>query len=171
MISRAILFFGLVLASGSSVAGQHNPSADRSSQLLQVRSDLTLAGDIDLAGIADQHPQGVLYIDLRTPDEDGVIEDRDEALRLGMRYENIPVDGAQILAIQVAQLDAVLDRRGDFTHTVLRCGSGNRAGMMWGATRIDAGEKPDQVMTQLQTIVTKPAAEQALRDYAEISHR
>jgi protein tyrosine phosphatase (PTP) superfamily phosphohydrolase (DUF442 family) len=165
MIGKALLLVGYLLISASAAAQEEKSATAEQAQSLQVAADVTLNGDVNPLDVAEQFPDGVLYIDLRTPQEEGVEETRDEALRLGMRYENIPVDGPDIVASQVAELESLLKMRGHFQHTVLRCGSGNRAGMMWGATRIDAGEDPDQVMKQLQTIITKPAVEQALRSY------
>lgn len=140
-------------------------SADES-RSLQVADDVTLYGEVALADLIAQYPQGVRYIELRTEAEEGVTSTRSKALRLGMRYESIPVAGPELIDEQVAQLEALLNDGGGQQHTVLRCGSGNRAAMMWGATRIDAGEEPDQVMQQLRSMITKPAVEQALRTYA-----
>ena len=166
-----LLMFGWSGASSALAAG---PSVDADSQmqtdggqLLQVAADVTLSGDVDLMEIAQRYPDGVLYIDLRTPAEEGVADTRDEALRLGMRYEDIPVAGPVIDPDQVAKLEKLLGERSRFQHTVLRCGSGNRAGMMWGAVRIDAGDDPDAVLTHLAPIVTKPPVIEALKTYAD----
>lgn len=154
-----------------SVADSTAQSAEQAAQLLEVASDVTLSGDVDLMEFAVRYPDGVLYIDLRTPNEEGVADTRDEALRLGMRYEDIPVAGSLIDAGQVAKLSKLLDQRSHFQHTVLRCGSGNRAGMMWGAIRIDAGDDLDVVLAHLAPVVTKPPVVEALKSYAEADNR
>lgn len=165
-MSRVLLLSFLLVVSVMALAREAAVQNADSPQLLEVAADVTLNGDVSLVEVAEQYPEGVLYIDLRTPEEEGAEATRDEALRLGMRYENIPVDGPNIVAAQVVALESLLKQRSHFQHTVLRCGSGNRAAMMWGATRLDGGEAIDQVMTQLQSIITKPPVEQALRSYA-----
>lgn len=157
---------GFAGAVGAEAATADVEEVEVGEQTLQVADDVTLNGDIAIIDVAEDYPQGVLYIDFRTAGEEGVALDRDSALRLGMRYESIPVDGPQITDAAVAQLEGLLAERGRYEHTVLRCGSGNRAAMMWGATRIDAGESLDQVMEQLQPIITKDKVKQALRDFA-----
>jgi protein tyrosine phosphatase (PTP) superfamily phosphohydrolase (DUF442 family) len=140
-------------------------------QLLEVAADVTLSGDVDLMEIVHRYPDGVLYIDLRTPAEEGVAYTRDEALRLGMRYEDIPVAGPVIDAGQLAKLEKLRGERSRFQHTVLRCGSGNRAAMMWGAVRVDAGDELDTVLEDLAPIMTKPPVSEALKNYADSDNR
>jgi hypothetical protein len=65
----------------------------------------------------------------------------------------------------------LLKVRSHFQHTVLRCGSGHRAGMMWGATRIDAGDDVDAVLEKLAPIVNKAPVIAALKTYAGSDNR
>lgn len=166
MISRRAVLGLMALFSVQLSFGAGASTSSDESQPLQVADDVTLYGEVALADLVTQYPEGVRYIELRTETEEGVGATRSEALRLGMLYESIPVAGPELIDEQVVQLEALLNDGGGQRHTVLRCGSGNRAAMMWGATRINAGEEPDQVMNRLRSMITKPAVEQALRTYA-----
>lgn len=132
---------------------------------LEVAGDITLSGPPDLDELVNQYPEGVLIIDLRTAEE-GVSEARTQAEALGVRYENIPVAGPDIIPEQLETLSQLLDQRSAYQHTVVHCRSGNRAGMMWGALQIKAGAANVDVVESLSPVVTKAPVQKALLDYS-----
>ena len=108
-------------APGAEPAGVDLAKTELTEQALSVADDVSLNGNIPIMDVAEAYPQGVLYIDFRTAEEEGVALDRESALRLGMRYERIPVDGPQITNAAVQQLQVLLAERYRYQHTVLRC--------------------------------------------------
>jgi protein tyrosine phosphatase (PTP) superfamily phosphohydrolase (DUF442 family) len=162
MISTLLLLLGsgLLAADG----GDANPSFSEAT--LDVSQTVTLAGKVDLAALAAEYPQGVLLIDLRTAAEEGVAAESEQAAVQGIRYENLPVAGAQIDAAQVTALETLLSSRQDNEHVVIHCASGNRAGMLWGALQVDSGADVTAVLETLQPILNKEPAQAALLEYA-----
>lgn len=70
-----------------------------------------------------------LVISLRTESEPGMAEERALAEELGMRWENVPVAGAEgVTAENAARVDALIESAEG--PVLLHCGSGNRAGAM-----------------------------------------
>lgn len=83
-----------------------------------------------------------LVVSLRTDSEPGQAEEAAIVERLGMRFEHIPVAGADGLTLENAQrFMTVLDSRDG--PMIVHCGSGNRAGAMMAMRAWLQGETLD----------------------------
>jgi uncharacterized protein (TIGR01244 family) len=129
--------------------------------LVQVDADLLIAGELNLDALAARRAGSTTIIDLRTAEE-GVADERVAVESLGMRYVNVPVDGAEIRDDDVARLRTLLDAASG-QPVILHCASGNRAAMLWGAIQLDDGRSLDDVMSAVSEVATKPAVRDALR--------
>lgn len=130
----------------------------------QPRPGLHTGGQPTQAQLQDFAQQGVrTIIDLRGEGEDRGYDEAAEARRLGLRYEALPIQGADDLtADNAAKLKKLLDGGGD--DVLLHCASGNRVGALLalmaqqqeGATREQALELGKQAgMKSLTPAVEK----------------
>ena len=92
--------------------------------------NVTTGGQPDVAALESLADSGyAAVIDLRRPEEERGIDEQAEVERLGMSYVSIPVDGADGVTYENAELlNQIL---GETEGPVLiHCGSGNRAGAL-----------------------------------------
>lgn len=92
--------------------------------------NITTGGQPDVAALESLAESGyATVIDLRRPEEERGIAEQEEVERLGMSYVSIPVDGADGVTYENAELlNQIL---GETEGPVLiHCGSGNRAGAL-----------------------------------------
>ncbi len=158
----ALIALAVAIAAGTRAWAAEQPY---SAHILRVRAHVELAGEIDPGRLRASYPGRLLVVDLRTADE-GVADERAAAQALGIRYRNLPVDGAVIDPAALGYLEALLATRPEDEMLILHCVSGNRAAMLWAALRIDAGEGADEVLESLDSIATKAPVREAVLDYA-----
>lgn len=103
------------------------------------------SGPPTLASIAGLRARGYgMVINLRTDAEPGVAAERAAVEAAGLRYVHIPVAGFTFDLTDAAKLNAALASApaGD---VLLHCGSGARAGALWGlAQGLERGLTPEQ---------------------------
>ena len=132
----------------------------------EVGENLVLAGELDLQALRAAHDGGILVVDLRT-EKEGAPEEAAAAQALGLAYTNIPVSSAEIDASQVSALQQALDGASADDLVVVHCRSGNRAGLLWGATQLEAGVPIGEVHERVSGIVTMEPISQGLEAYAK----
>ena len=147
---------GLLAWAAMAIAGQDSISP----YVSEVDDGVVLAGTLDLEALRASHDGTVRIVDLRTEPE-GAPEEAAAAAALSLEYTNIPVAGASIVPEQVAALRAALDGVAPGELLVVHCGTGNRAGMLWGAT--ETGRYPARVSGELARGQT-PARRSKKRD-------
>ena len=140
-------------------------AADFSAYQSTVAPGVVLAGALDLQKLRDSHRGDIRIIDLRTEAE-GTPEEAAAAGALGLSYANIPVAGALIEPGQVAELRGLLDAAQPGDLVVVHCGTGNRAGMLWGAAELERGVPLETVLEDVSGVVTKEPISDALEAYA-----
>ncbi len=138
-----------------------------SEYLSQVDENVVLAGALDLEALKASHAGGIRIVDLRTEAE-GTPEEAAAAEALGLAYTNIPVSSAVVNADQVTALGDALDAAGPNDLVVVHCRTGNRAGLLWGATQLEAGVPLEQVKESVSGIVTSEPITQGLEEYAKV---
>jgi uncharacterized protein (TIGR01244 family) len=156
-----LLWLGLLLA--GQVSADQGAFSDYQSQ---VADGVVLAGTLDLEALRASHNGTIRVVDLRTEPE-GTPEEEAEAEKLGLEYTNIPVPGAVINPDQVAELRTALAGAEEGDLVVVHCASGNRAGMLWGAMKLEAGVPLEQVQENVSGVVTKAPVSEALEAYAK----
>ncbi len=161
-----LILLGAVLSISPSSWADDFPAAERS---LQVANSVWLTSKPDLRQLDSDKVGGVLIIDLRTPAE-GTDDAAAQARKLGLRYQSIPVSGAVIEPASVTALSVLLaaNQEGD---VIVHCGSGNRAGLLWGAVQLEQGVALEEVLVGVSGIVNRPGIENALKDYAQARER
>jgi protein tyrosine phosphatase (PTP) superfamily phosphohydrolase (DUF442 family) len=147
-------------------AGSRAEDGAYSEHVARVADNTVIAGTLDLDALKAQHPDDVLIVDLRTPAE-GTAEEAKAAEALGFSYENIPVSSPKVDPAQVDALRALLDGADADTLVVVHCASGNRAGMLWGAMRVEDGVPVGSVEETLSGVLTKPPTIAGLKGYAQ----
>ncbi len=135
-------------------------------------AEITVSDGVILAGRLRADADAVLrssdsvVIDLRTAAE-GIDEESHALWRAGITYINLPTTGAVPTPAQVALFRDILAANRTRS-VVVHCQTGNRAGLMWAALRLDAGASTNEAMDEVHGIVTKAPIEQAIRDYAAL---
>ena len=99
-------------------------------EFTQPRPGLHTGGQPTEAQLAEFKQEGVrTVIDLRGADEDRGYDEVAAMQRLGLRYERLPINGADDLTAEnAAKLKKLLDDGGD--EVLLHCASGNRVGAL-----------------------------------------
>ena len=102
----------------------------QASDFTQPRPGLHTGGQPTAEQLADFSKQGVrTVIDLRAPGEDRGFDEAAVIQQQGMRYERLPIAGADDLtAANAAALKKLLQDGGD--NVLLHCASGNRVGAL-----------------------------------------
>lgn len=136
-------------------------------QAAQPLPGITTSGQPDEAALAELADEGyVAVIDLRTPEEDRGLNERETVEDLGMRYVSLPVHGPEGISYENASaLDAILNETG--RPVLIHCSTGNRSGALLalrqrllGATADDALEVGERGgMTSLRSTVEARLAE------------
>ena len=162
--TRLICLWALCLTVWASAAAAE--SGDYSAYTSEVEEGVVLAGSLDLAALRAAHPGTVRVVDLRTEPE-GTPEEAASAADLDIEYTNIPVAGARIEPAQVAELRSVLEGVQAGELLVVHCGTGNRAGMLWGAMLLEDGMPLSEVEAEVAGVVTKAPINDALKAYAK----
>ena len=150
----------LLFLCGASLAGEQ-----LSERSLQVAPGVTLAGTLDPGAVATLKASDTLVIDLRGTDEGSDAEARAMALA-GVDYVHLPQSASAPDKTDVEYLRdllAVNAHRG----VVIHCRSGNRAGLLWGAYRLDQGEPLPAVLDEIKPIATNDVIRKAVADYAQ----
>lgn len=153
---------GLLAWTAMAIAGQDSISP----YVSEVDDGVVLAGTLDLEALRASHDGTVRIVDLRTEPE-GAPEEAAAAAALSLEYTNIPVAGASVVPEQVAALRAALDGVAPGELLVVHCGTGNRAGMLWGAMLLEDGMALEDVEKTVSGVVTKAPINDALKAYAK----
>ncbi len=148
------LGFAPVVAAGSAV----------SAQSLQVSDQVTLAGSLRSGAVEELAARNALVVDLRGTSEGADVEARDLALA-GVTYVHLPQSAAPPPAQDVAFLRDLLAVNGD-RPVIIHCSSGNRAGLLWGAYRLEQGRALPDVLAEVAPIATRAAIQEAIAQYA-----
>ena len=143
----------------------HAAETSYSEYMAHVDDQVVVAGLIDLDTLRTTHPGEIMLVDLRTPAE-GAAAEAEAAEAHGIDYANIPVSSAVVDPDQVHQLRSVLAGAGPETLVVVHCVSGNRAGMLWGASELTGGQSVATVRASLEGVLTKQPAIDGLEAYA-----
>jgi len=97
------------------------------------------AGKLNGDGVAEAQRLGFqLIIDLRRPEEDGVLEEQARTAELGLAYINIPLAADETAWDQVSAVEAALADPANYP-VLLHCGSANRVGAVWALYRFKQG--------------------------------
>lgn len=155
----------LLLAAGCQSLSAPALPPDVAANQIEVEPGVHLAGSINPDRIEALAASDALVIDLRTAKEG--TEDEASSLRAaGVDYINLPTVGASIDPAAVATLTTLLDGRGN-RPVVLHCRSGNRAGMLYAASRIAAGVDVESALAEVEGVVTVGAVSDAVRALTE----
>lgn len=157
------VLLGLLVAGCAQLPGAGPGSWDRStvaavgSGALRVKRGVVLSGvpegeHLDRLARAD-----VLVIDLRSAGEPGVLADRGRARAAGLEVRPLPTDGGMPEAATLERLRHWLAGAGD-RPVLLHCRSGNRAGILWAAHRLEAGDRPEDVLAEVRPVLTGSAS-------------
>lgn len=121
------------------------------------------AGKLNGNGVAEAQQLGFnLIIDLRKPDEEGVTEEVADAARLGIAYENVPLEKDATAWDQVARVEELLADKSNYP-VLLHCGSANRAGAVWALLRTRQGV-PDLIAIEEGRAVGLKSREAQVRE-------
>jgi len=156
-----------LLLSGALICGVNVSAAETSysDHVAHVDDRVVVAGLIDLDTLRTAYPGEIMLVDLRTPAEGAAAEAAAAEVR-GIGYANIPVASVVVDPDQVHQLRSVLAGAGPETLVVVHCVSGNRAGMLWGASELTDGRSVATVRASLESVLTKQPAIDGLEAYA-----
>jgi uncharacterized protein (TIGR01244 family) len=127
-----------LLLAASATAAPQEPAKDASSikNFLRINEQICTGGQPTMAELEKLKQDGVrAIINLRRPSEYNAEEEAKNARDLGLRYVNIPVDGAEPQDAQVEEFLKATDdplNRPAFIH----CGSANRVGAFWMIRRV-----------------------------------
>lgn len=123
---RTLASFRHLLAGALLLLALHVQASD----FTQPRPGLHTGGQPTAEQLADFSKQGVrTVIDLRAPGEDRGFDEAAVIQQQGMRYERLPIAGADDLtAANAAALKKLLQDGGD--NVLLHCASGNRVGAL-----------------------------------------
>lgn len=153
-----------VLGLGGNVAVGADPAAVSAAQL-EVAPGVTLAGALDADALAALAGRDMLVIDLTTAGEEAGTES-ERVAGLGMTYENIPVSGPTLDPAQLDRIAGLLaDREGE--DVIIHCATGNRAGMVWAALRLEQGIALETALQEVAPLVTREPVTAAIRAYSE----
>lgn len=125
-MTRTIRHLAVFLAVGTVVAVSHAQPP----QAAQPLPGITTSGQPDESALAEIAGDGyVAVIDLRTPEEDRGLTERETVEDLGMSYISLPIDGPDGITYEnAAALDAILRETG--RPVLIHCSSGNRTGAL-----------------------------------------
>jgi uncharacterized protein (TIGR01244 family) len=105
-------------------------------------------------------------IDLRTPTEAGLAEEKAAVEAQGLRYVNVPIAGGAFSSKDVDAVKAALDQAQDGP-VLLHCASSNRAGAVWAVLKAREGMPVDQALEEGKRVgLTNPALAEAARRVA-----
>lgn len=153
----------LLLAAWSQ-AGCQSPTTV-SDERLTVTEQVTLAGKLQPRAIAGLQSQNAVVIDLRTDTEPGQRAEQRRMQKLGVRYHQLPIDGAVVSGRDTRALAELLEASGN-QPVVIHCASGNRAAMLWAAYRISEGDALANAEAAVAPLATKEAITEAIRTFA-----
>ncbi len=156
LVALAVLIVGLVLS---------NSAPDAEPNTHQVSDWITLAGVIDQSSDAQLAKTNTLVVDLRLARE-GIEADQSRFAEIGVDYLHLPMGRELPSADQVAAFDRILTDNPD-RPILLRCGSGNRAGLLWAAHSIENGLDAEEAIRRVSGIANLEFTQQSIRAYAE----
>ena len=136
-----------------------------SQQTLRVTPEVTLAGALAPEAIQTLAASDALVVDLRGAEEGSAVEARAMALA-GVDYVHLP-QTAQPPAVGDVEFFRDLLAVNGGRPVVVHCRSGNRAGLLWGAYRLQQGAALPDVLTEVESIATSKVIRQAIADYAQ----
>ena len=131
---------------------------------LRVTDRVTLAGYPDAPMIADLKASDALVIDLRRPQEMNAQAPSLEQHQL--QPVNIPLGGNPPRRTDVDRFERLLSEAGE-RPVVIYCTSGNRAGLLWAAMRIDRGVPVEDAIREVSDVATRTDTVRAIRAYAD----
>lgn len=116
----------VLLALGAAAAIGHAEPPDAAQPLPGIAT----SGQPDESALTEFAEDGyTAVIDLRTPEEDRGLNERETVENLGMSYISLPVDGPGGITYEnAAALDAILRETG--RPVLIHCSTGNRAGAL-----------------------------------------
>ena len=144
------LVAALVLLAAGSAAAQAPETVDASliPNYVLVKPGLAAAGRPTDEGLKRIKAQGFrTVVDLRTPTEEGLAEEKAALERDGIRYVHVPVTSSTFSAADVDAVQAVL---GDSAAApvLLHCASANRVGAVWAVIQARAGKTMDEAIAE-----------------------
>lgn len=115
----------LIAATAFATAGHTEPP-----NAAEALPGITTSGQPDRSALTELAKDGyVAVIDLRTPQEDRGLNEREAVEELGMTYISLPIDGPEGISYENAStLDAILRETGQ--PVLIHCSTGNRAGAL-----------------------------------------
>jgi len=124
--TRAIQWLATLLAAAAVAAVGHAQSTLVAGPL----PGISTSGQPDESALTKLADDGfVAIIDLRTPNENRGLDERQTVVDLGMTYISLPVDGPDEITYETAAaLDAILGETG--RPVLIHCSTGNRAGAL-----------------------------------------
>jgi uncharacterized protein (TIGR01244 family) len=150
----------LVLLAAASAAAQAPETVDASliPNYVLVKPGLAAAGRPTDDGLKQLKAQGFrTVVDLRTPTEEGLAEEKASLERDGIRYVHVPVTAATFSAADVDAVQAVL---GDAAAApvLLHCASANRVGAVWAVIQARAGRPIDEAIAEGKRVGLRSAS-------------
>lgn len=130
---------------------------------LNLGEQITLAGYPNADHRAEIKESGALVIDLRTAEEQTA-----EAPGLeqhGLEVVHLPIGREPLARATVEKFESTLQKAA-YRNVWLHCSSGNRAGLLWAARRIDQGTDVDTAIAEVRSIATREETIVAIRAYA-----
>lgn len=160
VLSRSVLVLLLSVCGAAVKAGEPLSAAT-----LQVTPEVTLAGALSPMAAKLLAAGNTLVVDLRGDDEGADAEARALVLA-GVDYVQLPQTAKPPATRDV---DFLRDLLAANAHrpVVIHCRSGNRAGLLWGAYRLDQGGALPDVLEEVAPIATSQVIRQAIADYAQ----
>jgi len=160
----------LVLGAQNAIAGEQVPFGDAVSDKIKNYHRHTpfiaTSGNFSQGGVAELAQSGFrTIVDLRTAPE-GVELNASEAKALGIDYHNLPVGSGFPEAALLSRFGELVEDENNYP-MLLRCGSGNRVGMVWAAYKLSLGIPMDQAILEGQTIGMSASREAQLSTFYE----
>ncbi|MEZ5597437.1 MAG: sulfur transferase domain-containing protein [Pseudomonadales bacterium] len=133
-------------------------------QELQVAPRVTIAGALRPEAVARLRATNAVVVDMRQGEE-GATEEGRAMAAAGVDWIALPQDGGVPASADVQLLGQLLAARPD-QPVVLHCASGNRAGKLWAAYRINSGVPVESAIAEVASIVTRAPLLDAIRQYS-----
>ena len=145
---------------------QFPESSDLSEHTRRVDRDVMLAGTLKPAVLNQLQHADTVVVDLRAASEGAAVEGRQMAAA-GVTWINLPQGRGVPTHEDVALLAAILDAN-QGRPLVLHCATGNRAGKLWAAYRLEQGVALETALAEVEALVTFPEVEAAIREYVPL---
>ena len=133
---------------------------------LSVSERVVLAGAPTTAELHALAGSQTVVIDLRPQKEtDDVLREQRLLEQQGTMHVHLPMTPGARLDPLVELLDRTLEETGD-RPVLLHCASGTRAALLWGARLVTHGATLDDAFANVDGLLERESARQALREFA-----